>query len=206
MNTVDWAGVTPASETGAPDMSVTEPRELKLTIADLELLDREWQKTDAFHSTELINGRIYHTPARYAPRARATGQLMFRLQDALKAIGSGLFAGTRGSIAMPPHDLPLPDIVLTDAPSGPWFIPATSVPLVIEVAETALGFFMGEKAQLYARNGIPEYWVADLERRVIHRMWSRGPDGYAQRDETRFGERIRAATIAGLEIGTESLA
>jgi hypothetical protein len=29
---------------------------------------------------------------------------------------------------------------------------------VIEVAETALDFFMGEKARLYAMNGIPEYW------------------------------------------------
>jgi Uma2 family endonuclease len=205
MNKVDRAGVTPASETGAPDMNVTEPRELKLTIADLELLDHEWQKRDAFHSTELINGRIYHTPARYSPRARVTGQLMFRLHDALKGIGSGHFAGIRGSIAMPPHDLPLPDIVLTDAPSGPCFIPATSVPLVIEVAETALGFLMGEKARLYARNGIPEYWVADLDGRVIHRMWSPGPDGYAKRDETRFGERIAAITLAGLEIGTEGL-
>jgi Uma2 family endonuclease len=206
MITVDRAGVIATSEAGTPDMSATEPRELRLTIADLELLDREWQKTDSFHSTELIDGRIYHTPTRYAARARATGQLMFRVQDALKAIGSGLFAGTRGSIAMPPHDLPLPDIVLTDEPSGPWFTPATSVPLVIEVAETALGFFMGEKAQLYARNSIPEYWVADLAGGVIHRMWSPGPDGYAEHDETRFGERIGAATIARPEIGTEGLA
>jgi hypothetical protein len=34
-------------------------------------------------------------------------------------------------------------------------------------------------------------------------MWSPGPSNYAERDETSFGERIGAKTIAGLEIGTE---
>lgn len=204
MSTGEEASAITASKAEPTDISLTEPRELKLTIADLELLDREWQKSDAFRSTELIDGRIYHTPARYIPRAGATAELMFRLCDAVEAIGSGYFVGIRGSIAMPPHDLPLPDIVLTDAPSGPWFIPAASVPLVVEVAETALDFFMGDKARLYARHGIPEYWVADLAGAKLHRMWSPGPDGYAERDQTPFGERIKSATIAGLEIETEA--
>lgn len=206
MNTLDWTAATAASDTEVLDLSVTEPRELKLTIEDLELLDREWQKTDAFRSTELIDGRIYYTPARYIPRARAAGELMFRLHDALKAIGSTTFVGIRGSIAMPPHDLPLPDIVLTDAPSGPWFIPAASVPLVVEVAETALDFFIGEKARLYARGGIPEYWVLDLEGYTIHQHWSPQPDGYSQHCEVPLGGSIAAVTLAGLNISTEGLA
>jgi Uma2 family endonuclease len=206
IKTVQRTAEVDTIEAGPLDMSVTEPREVKLTIADLELLDREWRKTDAFRSTELIDGRIYHTAARYIPRATATGELMFRLRDALEAIGSGHYVGIRGSIAMPPHDLPLPDIVLTDAPSGPWFIPAASVPLVIEVAETALDFFMGEKARLYARNGIPEYWVLDLQGRAIHQRWSPQRDGYAKRREVSLGDPIEAITLAGISISTAGLA
>lgn len=106
---------------------------------------------------------------------------------------------------MPPHDLPLPDIVLTDAPSGPWFIPAASVPLVIEVAETALDFFMGEKARLYARNGIPEYWVCDLQGRTIHQHWTPQPDGYSECCAVPLGATIDAVTLAGLSISTIDL-
>lgn len=84
MSTAELAAILATSEAEAPDMSVTEPREVKLTIADLELLNREWRKTDAYHSTELIDGRVYYTPARYCPRGWATGQLLFRLQNALR--------------------------------------------------------------------------------------------------------------------------
>ena len=55
------------SETGDP----TAPRTMRLTVDDLVLLDREWSKSDCYHSTELIDGVIYHTPARYGPRAKS---------------------------------------------------------------------------------------------------------------------------------------
>jgi Uma2 family endonuclease len=43
--------------------------------------------------------------------------------------------------------------------------------LLIEVAESSLGYDLGEKAELYAQAGISEYWVVDLtaQRVVVHR-------------------------------------
>jgi Uma2 family endonuclease len=42
---------------------------------------------------------------------------------------------------------------------------------VIEVSDSTLAFDLGPKARLYARAGIPEYWVFDIgERRlIVHR-------------------------------------
>jgi Uma2 family endonuclease len=47
--------------------------------------------------------------------------------------------------------------------------------LVIEVSDTSAAFDRSRKATLYARAGVPEYWVLDLNRRmlVVHRE----PDG-----------------------------
>ncbi len=43
--------------------------------------------------------------------------------------------------------------------------------LVIEVSDSTLKDDLGKKAQLYAANGIPEYWVIDLgaKETVVHR-------------------------------------
>ncbi len=47
--------------------------------------------------------------------------------------------------------------------------------LVVEASDTTRSFDLGRKAVLYARSGVPEYWVVDLPRRmfVVHRQ----PDG-----------------------------
>jgi Uma2 family endonuclease len=51
--------------------------------------------------------------------------------------------------------------------------------LVVEVADTSVSFDLSRKAILYAKSGIPEYWVLDLVRRllVVHRQ----PDGIRYR-------------------------
>jgi Uma2 family endonuclease len=52
--------------------------------------------------------------------------------------------------------------------------------LVIEVGDSSVSFDLTRKATLYARAGVPEYWVLDLIRRmlVVHRQ----PDGTQYRD------------------------
>jgi Uma2 family endonuclease len=60
------------------------------------------------------------------------------------------------------------------APPGPG-----DVLLLIEVADSSVEWDLGEKAALYARDGVPELWVLDLpaDRVVIHREPTAG--GYA---------------------------
>ena len=43
-----------------------------------------------------------------------------------------------------------------------------TVVLIAEVADTTLATDLGEKATLYARHGVPEYWVIDVEGRMLH--------------------------------------
>ena len=91
-----------------------------------------------------------------------------------------------------------------EEPKG--LISAATVALVVEVASSTLADDLGIKLRIYAAHGIPEYWVVDVEARVIHRMWSPGPKGYARRDVVGFGARIEAATIPELAVETSGLA
>ncbi|MEO6214850.1 MAG: Uma2 family endonuclease [Sphingomonas sp.] len=109
---------------------------------------------------------------------------------------------TEASIALSDHDAPAPDIVLTSEPRGEGLIPLHSVALVVEIADTTLGSDMKRKATIYARAGVPEYWVADVTAKVIHQMWAPEGEAYTERREVEFGDRVEAATVAGLAVET----
>jgi Uma2 family endonuclease len=109
------------------------------------------------------------------------------------------------SIGLPPTDAPLPDIVVTSEPRGEGVVPLATIALVVEIAASTLAKDLQLKAALYARHGIPEYWVADVEAKVIHQLWAPEGEAYAQRREVAFGERIEAVTVAGLVVAEDRI-
>ncbi len=70
--------------------------------------------------------------------------------------------------------------------------------LVVEVADSSLGYDGTTKLALYASFGIPEYWIVDLpaKRVLVHRR--PGPDGYG--DITVHATATRLALAADPEI------
>jgi Uma2 family endonuclease len=84
-------------------------------------------------------------------------------------------------------------------------VPLISVVLVVEVSATTLDYDMKRKLALYARAGVPEYWVADVNGRVIHQLWAPTGDDYAQRREVAFGEVVAAVTVEGLRVETTAI-
>lgn len=61
---------------------------------------------------------------------------------------------------------PMPDFVILPGNSRDGRPTAAS--LVVEVSDTTLTFDMTTKAEVYATANIPEYWVLDLNARVLH--------------------------------------
>jgi Uma2 family endonuclease len=72
--------------------------------------------------------------------------------------------------------------------------------LVLEVASSSRVLDLGFKAALYARAGIRDYWVVDLDRRriVVHRQPH--PEGYKEILAYSEGESIPLLTPAGVSI------
>ena len=53
------------------------------------------------------------------------------------------------------------------------------IALILEVSDSTLDHGLGPKAQLYARAGIPEYWVIDVKGCLIYQHREPSADGYA---------------------------
>lgn len=181
------------------------PARLWLRIEDYLLLE-EAGVLAGYAKSELIDGEVVTLNAQYRPHAWAKSQLGLRLSGALAEIGTSLSVLFEASVAMPPHDAPEPDLVITDAPRGDGMVPLGSVALLVEISDSTRAFDLGRKAELYARHRVPEYWVIDLETRSWVRHADPGIQGYAARDSGAFGEPIASTTIPGLAVATTDLA
>ena len=177
----------------------------RLTVEEFLLLDRE----GAFgsRSTELIGGEVYYMSPKHRPHARAIGELYFSLRHALKQLGSPLAILMDISVRISEHDVPEPDLVITDTPGGEGILPLDAVRLIIEVSDSTLKTDLGVKADLYANAGVPEYWAVDLnEKRVLMHSNPRPDDsGYGSQLDVPFGAPLHAATIEGLTVETAGL-
>ena len=180
------------------------PLPVKLRIEDYLLLD-ESGAFDAYRKTELIEGEVFFMNARHRPHARIKSRLHVLLAEALRSLG-GLEAIVEGSIAIPPINVPEPDIVVTSEAEGTGLIPLKSVRLIVEVADATLETDLSVKAAIYARHHVPEYWVVNVRAGLIHQMWAPAGEAYAERREVAFGATLEAATIDGLAVQTGGLA
>ena len=77
---------------------------------------------------------------------------------------------------------------------------AADVLLIVEVADTTLAFDTATKAPLYARHGIPEVWVLDVQNRAILVYRDAGARDYRTRLRLVGDERLSALAIPGLAI------
>jgi Uma2 family endonuclease len=73
-----------------------------------------------------------------------------------------------------PTNEPVPDLIVLNRPSQqfPEKNPQPAdLRLVVEISDSTVGFDLKTKAELYARAGIPDYWVFDIQahRLIVHR-------------------------------------
>lgn len=184
---------------------VAMPRPLKLTLDDFALL-HEAGAFEGHSKVELIEGVLYTMNPQRTRHAYAKTQLAFRLHVSLQSLGTDLFPLVEGTIAMPPRSAPEPDIAIGRiGPGGTGYVPLSAIALVIEISDTSLRYDLGKKKQLYASQGVPEYWVLDLGQRKIHQFWSPSRSAYSESRTKDMDEAIESATIAGLRVETDGL-
>jgi hypothetical protein len=70
----------------------------------------------------------------------------------------------------------------------------------VELAQSSLAYDVGPKAALYARHGVAEYWVIDVDRARVH--VHRAPDGEGWLDlrVVEAAELLAPAALPGLAI------
>ena len=117
---------------------------------------------------ELIDGEVIEMAPEGMQHVRAKMQLamsfMSRAGDAVRVI-------VDSTLRLSSTSAPDPDLYLYDAALALDSLDGASVGLVIEVSGRSLARDISMKAELYARNGVRDYWVVDVAARkiIIHR-------------------------------------
>ena len=173
-------------------------RPFKLRIDDYELLDR----AGAFDAckVELIDGVIVAAQSEAMPHVRIKNELMFRLRLALREMVSALEAYVGPTLALPPHNMPEPDVLISaDDPAAKYF-ELKDVAIVIELGASSLRGDLGDKRDMYARQGVPEYWVVAVEARQVRQFWRPEDGAYAEGCAVPLAGPLASATVPGLSV------
>lgn len=174
----------------------------KLSARDFWLL-ADSGAFEGFARTELIEGEIWAVNALHRWHARMVHQLSVELELGLRRIASPLVVYSGVSAALSEDSVPEPDLAIgLPGVDGP--LPVSDLKLAIEVADSTRDFDLGDKAALYARNGVAEYWVASRDDGCIFQHWQPTSDGFTRRERVAWGEVIEAQTIHGLRITAPS--
>ena len=139
-----------------------EPRRWTRVEYDRLLEDGYFSPTERL---ELVNGAILVKPPHTPRHAAGLGLI----QDGLRTV---FLAGAEVRPQMPlvldPDSEPEPDLAVVPGAIRDYVdAHPISALLVVEVAETSLAYDRRTKGPLYARAGIPEYWIANLLDNVL---------------------------------------
>ena len=154
-------------------------------MAETGILERD-------ERVELIEGEIVEMSPIGSPHAAFVANLNHLL---VHAVGDRALVWPQGPVRVPPRSVPQPDLALL-RPRSYVREAATiaDVLLVIEVADTSLRYDRTVKLRLYARAGIPEYWIVDANTETLEIY--RSPSGERYADLTRPSRDDRVALLA----------
>ena len=149
---------------------------------------------------ELIEGEIFQMAAignRHAGCVKRLNRLFSR------GLGDRALLGVQDPLMVDDHSEPEPDLSVLRPRADDY---STSHPtpedvfLVVEVADSSLGFDRLRKIPVYARNGVPEVWLVDLTNDRIEVY--REPSGMSYRNVRRFqaGDGISPLAFPDFEL------
>ena len=129
------------------------------------------------------------------------------------AFGPGWHVRTQGPVGLDDDSEPEPDVAVV--PGGPddYSRAHPSRPaLTVEVAESSLGVDRQRKGSLYARAGLPDYWVLNLVDRILEVYREPAPDAaapfgwrYARREVFDAAARVTPLAAPGASISVSHL-
>ena len=153
---------------------------------------------------ELIEGDLIDMAPIGSRHAAVVGRLTHLL---VQAAGDRAIVWVQNPISIDEHSMPQPDIALLK-PRADSYSSAHPRPeevlLIIEVAETTLAYDVKVKLPLYARAGIPEFWVIDIEHARITRYSDPHNDAYTRTEPISLAE-VDLLPLPGVSVDLSTL-
>ena len=168
------------------------------SATDMEYSTRRWRRTEydrlvdlgmfIGERLELLDGLLVVGEPQGSPHAAI---VMHVGQVLTSTFGGGWHARLQAPLALDDDSEPEPDVAIVTGAARDYLTAHPSrAALIVEVAESSLRLDRRFKAALYARAGLPEYWIVNLVDRALE--VHREPEPSA---DAAFGARYRTVEI-----------
>jgi Uma2 family endonuclease len=150
-------------------------RSVMATALEREATTRRWRRGEyerlvdlgvfVGERLELLDGVLVVREPQGSPHAAIVMQVGHVLAA---AFGAGWHPRLQAPLALGDHSEPEPDVAVVAGAARDYVAahPSTAA-LVVEVADSSLRLDRRFKAAIYARAGLPEYWIVNLVDRVL---------------------------------------
>lgn len=153
---------------------------------------------------ELMEGEIVEM----APIGSAHAAVVNILDALLGELAPGAIVSVQNALVLNERSAPQPDVVLLRRRAD-WYYASHPMAgdafLVVEVADTTLKYDLEVKCPLYARAGIAELWVVDLDRRAMHVFLQPEEGEYSIHRVLTRSDKVTVAALADVGFPVSSL-
>ncbi len=154
---------------------------------------------------ELIGGEIVEMAAigeRHAGAVNRGNRVLGR------RLGDRAIVAVQNPLRLPRDDEPQPDLVVLrprDDDYASAHPTGADVLLVVEIADSTFRYDRHVKAPIYARHGIPDYWILHLPRAALVVLRDPTPTGYKTVRILRRGESIAPLAFPDVDFAVDEL-
>jgi Uma2 family endonuclease len=124
----------------------------------------------------------------------------------VRSVGDEAIVSVQNPVRLSEHTEPQPDLTVLRPRDYRHALPGPEdVLLLIEVSDTTLAYDRNVKLPLYAKAGIGEVWIVDLQGEVVERHIDPSGDDYRHTERTRRGDRIECSTLPDLTLTADDV-
>jgi Uma2 family endonuclease len=157
-----------------------------------------------YDRVELIEGDMINEPGINPPHSAITARLTELL---VLSAGRSVTVSPCGAVRLGDFSVPQPDLMLLTRREDFYFgrrPTASDVLLLIEVSDSSFAYDQSTKRALYARYGIEEYWVVDVQGERVFVYGEPAGEDYARVAECTAADRVspRALPVVQIQVGT----
>lgn len=176
------------------------------SMADLQLRPRktveDFMKLPEGTLAELIDGEIFMTPGPRVPHQRVVINLVLELGPYVRSHGLGEILASPLDVHLPSGDIVEPDLIFVrranDSIIQDWVRGAPDL-LVEVLSPSHPERDLIVKRDLYARNGVGEYWIVDPSDHTVQ-IWRLVKGRYKPSGYRREGQALVTDLLPGLKL------
>jgi Uma2 family endonuclease len=180
--------------------TIPQPRRLSVEIYDAMIANGILTEND---NVELLNGAIIE---KMPKGTRHTSANTFITRFFYRVIGEQAVIRVQDPILLDDFSEPEPDVVLAKLPFEKYSLrhpTPEDILLIIEVSDSTLYFDRHEKGLAYARAGIEQYLLVNVENNTIEDYRNPNDDGYGMKQTYKTGDKFSLLAFPKIEVAVE---